>query len=174
MQFVFGFDETFQRGICGLLSRPLEMHWLREGSYKSYNEGLFTLAEDLSIWLSESQFTIQKDPSFAWRIKSFLSVTQVLPHIYNSYDSCKTNVDLLWVWTSQHDTWLDILPILVTIPDPRIPATMSQLREVQRLKAENRQLWSEIQRLQAENQAAKNKEIAYKEERVRRDWIGWC
>jgi len=49
---------------------------------------------------------------------------------------------------------------------------MSQLREVQRLKAENRQLWSEIQRLQAENQAAKNKEIAYKEERVRRDWIG--
>jgi hypothetical protein len=46
---------------------------------------------------------------------------------------------------------------------------MSQLREVQRLKAENQQLRSEIQRLQVENQAAKDKEIACREERARRD-----
>jgi len=26
MHLFFGFDETFPRGICGSLSRPLEMH----------------------------------------------------------------------------------------------------------------------------------------------------
>jgi outer membrane murein-binding lipoprotein Lpp len=46
---------------------------------------------------------------------------------------------------------------------------MSQLREVQRLKAENQQLRSEIQRLQAENQAAKKKEIAYRREQDDRE-----
>ena len=47
---------------------------------------------------------------------------------------------------------------------------MSQLvRDFQRLKTKNQQLRSENERLQLENEATKNKEIAYKEERDRRD-----
>ena len=94
--------------------------------------------------------------------------------IYPTNNSCKTDVDKLWVCTSHRDT-VGQVKFCQSQPPTQHPCSpileaMSQLvQDFQRLKTENQQLWSENERLQLKNEAAKNKEITYRKERDRQD-----